>query len=145
MLDHIEVIFREMEIMMKKLKKASYEKNMKEFREKHNHYFCEMIEYIDSEADKDAAAEHIAKVFIDAVENSFSHNGKIKAYIQVDLNLFMIYYVFPAILLTEHQDADRICEMICRTWNGTFRESEIQYESYDKIYEAFRDKMFGIF
>ena len=31
--------------------------------------------------------------------------------VQTDLNFFMIYYVFPAILLTEHDDAKLIAEL----------------------------------
>ena len=30
--------------------------------------------------------------------------------VQTDLNFFMIYYVFPAILLTEHDDAKLIAD-----------------------------------
>ena len=39
MLDGVEKIFEEMQPMMKKLKKNSYEKNMVRFREVHWHYF----------------------------------------------------------------------------------------------------------
>ncbi len=39
MLEGVEKIFDGMQAKMKKLKKASYEKNMVEFRENHGHYF----------------------------------------------------------------------------------------------------------
>ena len=39
MLENVESIFDGMSDMMKKLKKASYEKNMKGFRDKNGHFF----------------------------------------------------------------------------------------------------------
>lgn len=145
MLNQVETMFDEMKGMMKKLKKASYEKNMSAFREKYGHFFTEMTEYVEKSGDKDAAAKEIAVVYTDAVKNKFSVKGKIKPYIQADLNLFMIYYVFPAILLTESEYKDLIARNICDEWGVKFQESKIGYVDYDRIYNGFREKIFGIF
>lgn len=145
MLDHIETIFDNMTGMMKKLKKASYAKNMEEFREKNGHFFQEMIQYTEQNADKETAAKEIAERITDAVRDEFSKNGKIRSTTQADLNLFMIYYVFPTILLTGSDDASLIADQIRDTWSARFKNSNIQYADYDRIYGAFQEKIFGIF
>ena len=71
MLDGVEKIFEEMQPMMKKLKKNSYEKNMVQFREVNGHYFSEMMDYMEGEEDKEKAAEEIGKTFVDKVEAAY--------------------------------------------------------------------------
>lgn len=145
MLNHVETIYDNMTGMMKKLKKASYCKNMEAFQEKNGHFFQEMIQYTEKSEDKETAAREIAERFTDAVWDSFSKNGKIRSITQADLNLFTIYYVFPAILLTGSDDATMIADHIRDAWTAKFKDSNIQYMDYDKIYESFQEKIFGSF
>lgn len=145
MLNQVETMFDDMLIMMKKLKKASYEKNMKTFREQYGHFFDEMAQYTEAAQDKEAAAGEIAAVFTEAVSQKFSVKGKIRARTQADLNFFMIYYVFPAVLLAESKDRDLIAKSIRDEWAAKFKDSNIGYTDYDKIYGGFREKILGIF
>ncbi len=145
MLDHVETIFDGMTAMMKKLKKPTYKKNMEEFLENHGHFFNEMEEYVKWEENKEEACGQIAEVFTECVQNRFSKKGKIKGRTQVDLNFFMIYYVFPAILMRKSEYADMIAKSICSHWGTKFKNSSIGYTEYDLLYNSFRDKIFGIF
>ncbi|MCI8774360.1 MAG: hypothetical protein HFI50_10620 [Lachnospiraceae bacterium] len=145
MLENVGSMFDGMLDMMKKLKKASYEKNMQEFRERNGHFFQEMMQYVGQKEDKEAAAKEVADVFTDAVKETFSVRGKIKSRTQIDMNFFMIYYVFPAILLEESEVNDLIAGSIRDAWEAKFKDSKIQYADYDRIYGAFREKIFGIF
>lgn len=145
MLEQVVIIFDGMQSMLKKLKKASYEKNMKEFRRCNGHFFQEMTDYLDKQENKEKAAEEVACVFVKAVEEGFTVKGKIKGALQADLNFFMIYYVFPAILLTEHSEAVLLADAICAAWGNTFKNSKIDYTDYDKLYSSFREKILGIF
>lgn len=145
MLENVETIFDNMQAMMKKLKKASYEKNMKEFREKNGHFFFEMTAYVEQAVDKQQAAQEIAVSFVDRVEKHFTVKGKIGGRTQADLNFFMIYYTFPAILLTESEHAKAVADAVCGEWGNRFKDSKIRYADYDKIHGAFREKIFGIF
>lgn len=140
-------MFDDMGSMLKKLKKDSYEVNMKTFRQTHGHYFQEMIDFVGQSGEKEQAAETIGNEFARKVMEKFqsSKNGKIKSYVQTDLNFFMIYYVFPAILMTGHESAKTIADGICIAWGQRFKESKIQYTDYDTLYNAFREKIFGIF
>lgn len=147
MLDHVEKIFADMKPMMKKLKKASYKVNMEAFIENHGHYFREMTEYTENASDKETAAKELAVDFTDNVYDAYvsPKKGKIDSAVQTDLNFFMIYYVFPAILLTEHDDAKLIADHLCSRWGEKFKNSKIQYTDYDSLYVSFREKIFGIF
>lgn len=145
MLDQVEDMFDNMAGMLKKIKRKTYEARMQGFRLKYSSYFTEMTEYMDSMEDKEEAAEDIAKAFVAAVKDKAEVKGKIGGRKQVDMNFFMIYYVFPAILLTEHEDAKEIADAICAKWGKTFKNSEIGYTTYDKLCASFRNKIFGIF
>lgn len=144
MLDYVEMMFDGMESMMHDLRKPSYRKNMEIFREKNGHFIQEMIQFVEQSTDKEAAAKEIADCITNAVNNSFSKKGKIPSRTQVDLNFYMIYYVFPAILLTESGDATLIADRIRDAWAAKFKNSNIQYTDYDRIYESFHNKLFGI-
>lgn len=144
MLHHAEMMFDGMKYMLQNLRKATYKNNMDAFREKNGHFFQEMVQYVKQSMDKEAAAGEIAECITDAVKEGFSKRGKIKARTQADLNLFMVYYVFPAILLTESEDAALIADRMRDTWAAKFKNSDIQYTDYDKIYGGFQERIFGI-
>lgn len=147
MLDHVEEIFENMKPMMKKLKKKTYKANMEQFLTTYGHYFQEMVTLAEEAEDKEAMTEKIARTFADSVEKKFisPKKGRIENVVQLDLNFFMIYYVFPAILLTEHEDSEMVADHIRDEWGRRFKDSNIQYTDYDSMYSAFREKIFGIF
>jgi hypothetical protein len=143
MLQQVETIFDDMRKMMKRLKKASYQVNMENFTEKHGHYFKEMADYMEAAEDKDKAASELSETFISAVAGKYEVKGKVKATTQSDLNFFMIYYVFPSILKTESEYAKTLADELCAQWGNHFKDSRIGYADYDKLYNSFRDKIFG--
>lgn len=145
MLEHVETVFNGMLGMMKGLKKAAYEKNMKSFREENGHFFREMGQYVKAEEDKERAAKEIGDIFVKAVNENFAVKGRIKSKMQADLNFFMIYYVFPALLLEENEYGVLIADSIRDKWSAAFKDSNIQYADYDRIYGAFHEKIFGLF
>lgn len=147
MLENAGMMFENMNDMMKKLKKKSYEENMEQFLKKYSHYFREMTDYLDQASDKEKAADEIAEIFTADVENTFGkgEKRKISSRIQTDMNFFMIYYVFPAILKTEHENCRLLADRICAEWNTRFKNSAIGYTDYDSLHESFREKIFGIF
>lgn len=144
MLNQVITVFDGMRQMMKRLKKASYEVNMKEFRHRNEHYFIEMLDFMETKEDKSAAAGEVSRIFTEAVQKEFSVKGKIKGTVQADLNFFMIYYVFPAILMTGREDAVILADVLCKTWGNTFKNSKIGYTDYDSLYNSFREKILGI-
>ena len=145
MLENIDLIFTDLEQMLRKLKKISYEENMKKFRAEQGHFIDEMIRYVSDSDDPEKAVSEIGEVFAEGVYSAFSVKGKMKGRKQADLNFFMIYYVFPAILLTNADIAESLCDGIRDAWNMKFSSTNINYTTYEKLYGAFRNKIFGIF
>lgn len=146
MLKGIETIFDNKERMLSHLKKKSYEKNTKIFLEQNEHYFREMAEYVGEAEDKENAAAEIGECLAQAVKERFAgKRGTINTRTQVDLNFFMIYYVFPTILGMRDVQSEVIAEGIRTVWTKSFKESSIQYVDYDTLYKSFREKIFGIF
>ena len=144
MLQQVEAVFENMAPMLKGLKKKTYEANMKAFREKNNEFFFSMMDQLKF-GNKEVIAQHLSNSFVAAVKQIFEKRGKIKGNLQMDLNFFMIYYVFPAILMTQSDDAKLLADTLCETWGNSFKDSKIGYTEYDKLYESFKEKIFGIF
>jgi len=144
MLQQVEAVFEDMAPMLKGLKKKNYEANMKAFREKNNEFFFGMVEQLNFE-NKEAVAKHLSNSFVNAVKQIFEKRGKIKGRLQMDLNFFMIYYVFPSILMTQNDNAKLMADTLCETWGKSFKDSKIGYTDYDTLYESFKEKIFGIF
>ena len=147
MLENIVTMFDDMKNMMKHLKKKNYETNMEKFLQAYGHHFAEMTDYVSAAENKEVAAKEIAACFANEVESKFAtgKKNKVPQYIQADLNFFMIYYVFPAILKTEHEQCKIVADAICSEWGTRFKDSKIGYTDYDTLFNSFREKIFGIF
>lgn len=146
MLQGISTIYENKEKMLGHLKKKSYEANMKAFRNQYGHYFEEMMLYVEEAEDKEKAAQELGECLAKEVCEAYQNKkGKMSPRTQSDLNFFMIYYVFPAILLTEHADAKIVADGVCEVWKKSFEDSNIGYTDYDTLYSSFREKIFGIF
>lgn len=146
MKERIEEMFDKMYPMTDGVKKASYENWMSEFRERHGNALLEMAATVEGAGDQAVEAEKIAGLFADAAESLFSKRGKISPRKQVDINCFMIYYIFPAILLTQHECAAILADAIRDEWRKRFKNSrQLEYTDYDTIYRSFNDKIFGMF
>ena len=144
MLYQIETMFDDMDKKTRKLKKQKYEEIMETFMADNEAYFLEMETYLAKE-NPEAAAKEISKTIVDAVKSRYEVKGKIKGTVQTDLNFFMIYYVFPAILKRGHEQAKLLADTLCETWGNSFKDSKIGYTDYDTLYNSFREKIFGIF
>jgi hypothetical protein len=143
--EHGEQLFQDLEMMLRKLKKPTYEANMDRFRKEHGQYLEDMICYVERSEDTESAISKIANAFADDVQKAFSVKGKINGRKQADMNFFMIYYVFPAILLAEAPCSERLCDGIRDVWNSRFKGTNINYTTYDRLHDSFRNKIFGIF
>jgi len=145
MLDQVAVVFEDKKKMLRRLKKASYERNMNEFREKYEHFLLEMLDYMAQHAEPERAADEVSEIFTEKVREAFTVRGKISGPVQTDLNFCMIFYVFPAILLTERPDAKLLADRLCEKWGKSFKNSQIGYTDYESLYNSFNEKILGLF
>lgn len=73
-------------------------------------------------------------------------NRREKEKIQLDVNLYMVSYVCPAILsCQEYQKTDgnavKMADAICKKWNETFKGHTIQYADFATIQSGFKQKL----
>ena len=145
MLDQISSIYEDMKLMMRKLKKKSYADNTEVFKKNYGHYIDEIISYVGESEDKQAAIDTITTKYCNDVMDAYKgKRGKIQIGTMIDLNLYTIYYVFPAILMTNDENATAICDGLKDKWNETFKQT-MDYTNYDTLYNSFNEKIFGIF
>lgn len=148
MLEQAGTMFDNMEAMMYRIKKKVYAERMEQFQEKNRALLAEMTGFVEQaeEQRRDEAAAQVARAFADAVEARFARRGKISGRSQMDINLFMIYYVFPAILLSGSECAVPLADAIRDEWRGRFRDSaQIGYTTYEEISSTFQEKFLGLF
>ncbi len=145
MLDNFETVFDNMQVLMKRLKKKKYEENMIRFREVNGHFFTEMMELMEESGGSKDKASEIAQVFMEAVKKKFTKWGRIPGYAEVNLTFFTIYYIFPAILLTESPHSIMVADAIQESFRELFKNSNIQYADYQTIHDGFNEKILGIF
>lgn len=132
---NVKKIFAEAESISKISTKKEYEKKMHMFLSERYAYLSEMT------TASDVAAA--SKIFCDDVHNEFKKFGKVRTGTLMTLNLFLIYYIFPAILKNEGERATAICDALKDTWNSRFK-CNIDYSDFDSLTEGFQTKIFGI-
>ncbi len=146
MSSEISCIFEDMPRMFRKLKKETYEVYFSEFTDSNEHFFIEMIEKIDSDEDKDGVSIKLSEDFVNAIHDKFKNKKDIvPKSLQANLNVFMVYYVFPMILKCEGQSNNLLADKILESWRNRFIDSNISFAPYEEIRDNFRDKIFGIF
>lgn len=146
MLEQAGMMFDNMEAMLYRIKKKVYQERMEQFREKNQETLAEMTDLVEQAADREATAAQVAETFAGVVEQRFAKRGKISGRSQMDINLMMIYYVFPAILLTQSECAVLLADAIRDEWRRRFRDSaQLQYAGFDELCSNFQEKFLGIF
>lgn len=144
MLQGLEMIFSDRAKMMTSLKKSTYEAFSKEFEQKYGHFFSEMKEYVEQAEDRRAAADEIGGCVVQAVMKcGVNKRGRLDAKARSEFSLFMVYYVFPAIL-KQGEAGTVIADGVLAACRAVLKNRSLQYVDYDTIYRGFRDKIFGI-
>ena len=132
-------LFDDYEILLTGFNRAKYIKNMQVFKEKYKDALTELY--------RQSKEEY--RSFCEAVYKRYSFMGKVGKMKKKDLNLFMIYYIFPAMLLKGEDNAEKEMahtggDSLLETWNSVF-DTDISYLEYPVILEGFNDKLFGVF
>ncbi len=131
---NVDKIFEDVAYLSKVHSKNEYEGNTRRFKLDRYEELSDLVHADDVETE--------AKRFCEDTFLAFKKFGKIRGAEQMNLNYFMIYYVFPTILC-EEQEGKVICDTLRDTWN-TYFKCNINYTDYNTLYEGFQTKIFGI-
>lgn len=133
---HVKEIFADYDYLLKNFKKKQYIKNMQLFRDKWDSILSDTVMQNDHQT--------VCEEFVKQVISIYSRFGKLGKLKKIDLGLFMVYFIFPSILLTQKEGAVDMADCLLNTWNSMM-ETNIEYMQYEEIVNNFNDKMFGIF
>ena len=57
----------------------------------------------------------------------------------------MIYYVFPAVLLTGNVYSEKVADTLQAALRSELKNDKIRYAEYQTIHDGFNEKILGIF
>ena len=135
---NVEKIFEDAGQLSKVNNKKAYEANLEMFKDNRYKMLNDLVEADDSKLQEQA------KQLCEDVTAAFKKFGKVRGGDLMNLNYFMIFYVFPSILqMEENEKAIRICDILKDTWNSHFK-SNISYTDYETLAEGFQAKFFGM-
>lgn len=132
---NVDKIFADCAYLSKVHSKKQYESHSDRFKTERYQEFSALVNSDDVETE--------CKQFCEDVFMAFKKFGKVRGADQMNLNYFMIFYVFPTILSEEGERATKICDVLRDTWNSRFK-ANISYTDYNTLMEGFQTKIFGI-
>lgn len=143
MLQGIEQIFENITEMNAGLKRTTYQEKFEKFQAEYGYYFEEMNAYMEETENHEAAAEAVGIRLMHAAEKKCGNRrGKLDGRTRSELSLFMVYYVFPSILL-QGENMTELAEGVLKVSRKELRNKELQYADYQTIYDGFSDKILG--
>ena len=135
---NVEKLFEDARKLSKVSNKKAYQSNMEMFNSNRYAYLKDLVDAGDDNLQTQAQS------FCEEVTSAFKKFGKVRGGDLMNLNYFMIFYVFPAIQQNEEKEKSiRICDILRDTWNQHFK-SNISYADYDTLLEGFQTKIFGV-
>lgn len=137
-------LFEDSHILVKGLRKNSYESNMNIYKERYGEVFDELTSRLVEEKQDKEIYNTVALEFVTSVYQAYTKNNKIKSGKLMDINMLMVYFVFPIFQMQDNIDAKLLCDLVRDNWNKQFNTS-IDYTTYDRILDGFRTKLFGMF
>ncbi len=147
MLENFDAVLEYRKQLMKRMNQNKYVENFDLFTKNYGHFFTEMVSYVEQAEEKEQAAREVGEAVVTGIKKACgkSPDEKIRGSEQTDMNMFMIIYVFPSILKTEHPDAEVTAEGVLAVWNERKSSGpDIGYIDYDKVYDGFKRRLFGI-
>lgn len=130
----VKKIFEDLSRLSKVHTKKEYEAAMDMFRADRFSLLNELVESNDYAV--------YSRLFCQDVQEGFKKFGKVRAAELMNLNYFMIYFIFPSILL-EKENGVEICDVLRDTWNDFFK-ANINYTDYESLMGGFQTRFFGI-
>ena len=145
MLEQMPTLFDQYEkkLVFSSHKRKTYEAYFETFCKEQGRLLSDMIDLMTAREDKEAAADEIAMCMVDAVREKYSKWGRVSVKRRTDLGFYLIYYVFPALLLKEEPEGKILADHIRDTWNREMKE-KISYADYETIRASFQDKLLGL-
>ena len=145
MLDGTIQMFANYKLKLKKIKTKTYEERFAGFVEENKSCIDAMLVYVRGRVDKENAAKEVANIVAENVCAEYGWRGRIIGGAKADLSLYMIYFLFPALLKTEDENAVLLCESIRDEWRIRTKNPLFDFTTYEELHDTFQEKLFGVF
>lgn len=145
MFDATEKMFGKFQLRLGKVKKKDYERIFEGFMGDNRELLCEMLQYISARDDKQEAASEVAKIVYDNMTVQYGKRGKLPKGITIDMSIYLIYYMFPAILKLEDENSKILADALRDEWRVRTKNELFDYTTYEEVHKGFKEKLFGFF
>lgn len=136
------------EARLKGFKKNTYEAAFDAYMDENRTLWDSLHTLFAQEEDITQTAEEVAACLVNAVEEIVSgQKGRTgKEHAQLDINLYMVSFVFPAILSCQEypkkdNNATKMADIICAKWKEAFPKYTISYTDFASIQGGFKQKL----
>ena len=137
------ILFDNAEKVIKGFNRDGYADNFDQYLVKHAELLKTLRKCMEESPEPGQAAEEIADIIVargEAVQDSL--NGKrAKENMRLTMNMYMVTFVFPAILSLDNGKYTDLTDAISRKWSGHFKNSPIQATDFDSLNKGFRRKL----
>lgn len=136
------------EVRLKGFKKNTYKTSFDTYLEENKPLWDSFHALFMQEEDISQTAKEVADTLAGAAEAVIAgQKGRIgREQAQLNINLYMVSYVFPAILSCqeypkEDNNAAKMADIICAKWKETFPKYAISYSDFTTIQSGFKQKL----
>lgn len=133
---------------LKGFKKNTYEASFDAFLEENKPLWDSFHTLFTQDNDISQTAQEVADALAGAAETIITgQKGRLgKEQTQLNMNLYMVSYVFPAILSCQEypkkdNNATKMADIICAKWKETFPKYTISYSDFASIQSGFKQKL----
>ena len=130
-------LFENKDKMLLKLTKKSYADYVEQFEANHGAVIKGLIAAEDYDQVAHDFANEVKGVFV-------NRKGKVDGLLQMDLNLFMIEYVFTSLLRFDEEKGKWLISALINAWNEVFNQKMKGYMTYEEVLGSFKTMIFGI-
>ncbi len=145
MFDQSASMFEDYRSKLRKIKKKTYEERFEAFFAGNRGCLGDMLQYIKGREDTAVAAGEVANIFAENIYSEYGKGGKLPRDVRDDLSLFMIYFVFPSVLMLSDANSKILCDAIRDEWRKRTDNPKYDYTTYEDLHGSFQEKLFGIF
>ncbi len=136
-------LFDNADKVIKGFNRDSYTDSFEQYLAKHTELLKALRKSMDASSGPDQTAEEIAGIIVSRAEAALDdQNGKrAKENMRLTFNMYMVTFVFPAILSLENGKYRDLTDVISRKWSEHFKNSPIQAADFDSLNKGFRRKL----
>ena len=148
-------MYSESEKYNSRFRSKTYMEAVKEFCDDYKYMFTEMLGEIDGVAadcgDTDSGEvpacvldriDGLAAEFVAESEAIIKTGGKQPgSRVMLGYNMYAVMYIFPCIIDTDRNYAEKLTKSIVDKWNSAFKNTNLQYSDYATIDSGFRRKL----